>query len=348
MYENVDIDDTIFGEYDTVIFDLDQTIWDCYREDGTSIGAYQIVPPLKLMTSDIVVDTNGSIIRLQSGLKALLEKLDEEDINLGIVSSGELENRPFEAQPSVMILKKFDIYKYFNHDVILKHHADKKLYVKPLGKTLFIDDRNENIDAVNSDDIDVLWRRAFRSWEDLVTQRLSFLNFSSLKTAFDDTEDYEYIKGVLTRNQTRHYEDVRGVDYAAEYSIKIQVINIPGYARQELDEGYINDAANLEMEWALDDFVKDLMRRDWVESVHVVGRSAGWLVVVPKDEHALREILEGNEDFDPNIKDVALKIDLLSDEVANAKREFVEHLESQEFWMPIIEETRQNVENQNG
>jgi hypothetical protein len=43
--------------------------------------------------------------------------------------------------------------------------------VRPLGKTLFIDDNKENINSVNKrGDIDVLWRKSFSSWLDLLVR----------------------------------------------------------------------------------------------------------------------------------------------------------------------------------
>ena len=175
---------TIFDDYDTIIFDLDNTLWDCYLLDGSATYAFKTAPPYRLAMPSVVVDVNGSIIRLQQGARMLIEKLDEANKNLGIVSAGELDNKPQEAQPSILLLKKFDLYKYFNYDVIVSKLAieDKSQYVKPSGKTLLIDDNKEYTDAVNAlGKVDVLWRRAFGNWDELLVQKSARLNLGFMK-----------------------------------------------------------------------------------------------------------------------------------------------------------------------
>ena len=172
---------TIFEGYRTVIFDLDKTIWDCYKSDGTSIGAYATTAPYELVADNMVMDVNRNIIRLQPGVKKVLDVLDNCDLNMGIVSSGELDDRPFGAQPSTMLLKKFDIYKYFNYDIVLRRGADKSKYVKAFGETLFIDDDQEHLVNVNqAGEADVLRRSAFAKWEDLLSPRNTQLSFREL------------------------------------------------------------------------------------------------------------------------------------------------------------------------
>ena len=160
---------TILERFSTVIFDLDGTIWDCLTQRGESIGAYQTTPPYKLKSKDIILDIKGNTIQLQNNIKDLIELLDDTDKNLGIVSRGEKLDTPFSSQPSIMLLKKFDLFKYFNYNIIIKAFIDKKFYTRPLGKTLFVDGSKDWISSVNErDDIDVLWRQSFNDWFDLL------------------------------------------------------------------------------------------------------------------------------------------------------------------------------------
>ena len=169
------INDTILEKYQTVVFDLDRTLWNCFNPKGEEIAGYQTTPPYVLQSKNIVVDIKGNIIQLQEGVRELIEDLDNCNKNLGAMSRGEklvdVERRisvPFSAQPSIMLLKKFDLYKYFNHGVVIKSFVDKKFYVKPLGKTLFIDDDRRWLENVNErEDVDVLGRNSFTNWEDL-------------------------------------------------------------------------------------------------------------------------------------------------------------------------------------
>ena len=67
--ENKDpLEGTIFEDYDTVIFDLDGTIVDCFMPDGTGIGAFQTTPPFKLKDKHTILDLYGRVIRLQDGV----------------------------------------------------------------------------------------------------------------------------------------------------------------------------------------------------------------------------------------------------------------------------------------
>jgi len=165
---------TVLEPYDTIIFDLDGTLWNCFTEEGEGIGAYEMQPPFELITGDTAVDINNKICRLHAGVRKFLKVLDEHDVNMGIISRGEVLNRPFGAQPSTMLLKLFDIYKYFNLPIVLKMGIDKGDYISPLEKTLFIDDEEYNIENVERKwgyKIDTLHRHQFNTWEQLLTTR---------------------------------------------------------------------------------------------------------------------------------------------------------------------------------
>ena len=167
--EEPSLEGTIFEKYKTIIFDLDGTILDCFTQEGESRGAWQTVPPYSLKSKNILLDIKGNTIQLQDNIKELIEILDDDDKNLGIVSRGEKLDTPFASQPSVMILKKFDIFKYFNHNVILKAFMEKRDYIRPFGKTLFIDNKKEWVDNVGEkESVDVLWRNSFNNWFDLL------------------------------------------------------------------------------------------------------------------------------------------------------------------------------------
>ena len=180
MIDNeISLENTILEHYQTVIFDIDQTLLDCFSPSGESIGCYSTVAPYTLLSKNVVKDIKGNIIRLQQHVRDFLDILDENDINLGICSRGEKRDTPFAAQPTTMILKKFDIYKYFNLDVILKEKINKYEYVKPVGKTLFIDDSDEQLQNVSANPkIDILNRKSFDDWFQLLQpMKLSSLNF---------------------------------------------------------------------------------------------------------------------------------------------------------------------------
>lgn len=164
---------TILEKYNTIIFDIDRTILDVFSSTGDSMPAFKTEPPYRLQDENVMLDINGHVIQLQPGLRDLLEILDNANKNLGIVSrSADREkDLPFAALPAVMILKKFDIFKYFNLDIIVKSDINKADYIYRLGKTLFIDDETDNIEAVKEKgNIDVLSRKKFQEWQDLLNK----------------------------------------------------------------------------------------------------------------------------------------------------------------------------------
>jgi magnesium-dependent phosphatase-1 len=163
-----DIKNSIFNDYETVLFDLDNTVWNCYNQKGSSIDSCELNYPFHLIDENTVKDVDGNICVLQKNIKDVLENLDDWGINLGIVSRSAKENVPDEAQPAIMLLKKFDIYKFFNYIVVIKSEIDKADYAKPYGKTLFIDDDKEQLESVNKRGlVDTLDRKSFKDWNNL-------------------------------------------------------------------------------------------------------------------------------------------------------------------------------------
>ena len=167
------IKNTILEKYNTIIFDIDGVLLDCFTSEGKDIGAFQTTPPFKLQEKNTVIDIKGNVIKLQEGIKDLIDILDYNDKNLGIVSRSSDRNKqlPFAAQPAVMLLKTFDIFRYFNYGITIKPDIEKVNYVKPSGKTLFVDDEKQWVENVNQrEDVDVLWRKSFNNWKDLLTK----------------------------------------------------------------------------------------------------------------------------------------------------------------------------------
>lgn len=161
---------SILFEYDTIYTDLDGCIWNCYF-NGTQNGAYLMTPPLTRTGLSEVTDVKGNICTVQDGVLDLLPKLAKENINLGIISLSYNDRWTFAAQPAVMLLKIFDIYRYFRYSVVIKPRITKAEYIKPKGRTLYIDDDNMQIDAVLASgipDLDVLRRTSFQSWSDFI------------------------------------------------------------------------------------------------------------------------------------------------------------------------------------
>lgn len=170
MKVRYNVKESLFADYDTVIFDLDKTIWECFDARGTSIPAFKMEPPFELVDEGLVKDIRENLCRLQPNFKDVLASLDDYGLNLGVVSRSALEDVSDEAQPAKMLIGKLDILRYFTYLVVIKAGIDKGDYARPDGRTLFIDDDQKMLQAVNTRGlVDVLSRTKFMGWEKLFT-----------------------------------------------------------------------------------------------------------------------------------------------------------------------------------
>jgi len=193
------LEGTVFDKYDTILIDLDGTIWDCYTPDGDSIGAYQTEYPYTLIDDHEIRDIKGNVVLLQTGVRKVLFLLWSEGKNIGIVSRSEDPNRFFSAQPAVMLLKKFRLWKYFTYEKVIKQQIDKPSYIRAAGRTLYIDDQQQDLTRV---DADVLYRNMFKSWDDLLQPLHSNELYSSLSNVSKFAERKADKKGIV-----RHYNE---------------------------------------------------------------------------------------------------------------------------------------------
>ena len=162
------VESSVFADYESVIVDLDNTIWQCLDARGTSIPAFKMEPPFRLLEEDLVADQRENVCRLQPTVRDVLDCLDEHGMNLGVVSRSAVEDVSDEAQPARMLLAKLDLLKYFTYIVVIKAGIQKADYVRPEGRTLFIDDQDDQLQDVNARGLaDVLSRRKFVNWADL-------------------------------------------------------------------------------------------------------------------------------------------------------------------------------------
>ena len=122
--------------YKTYIFDLDDTLWHGY-------WAKMLVGDIKKTDHYTISDELGHNLKLKPGVIGFLRDKSKE-CNIGFVSRGGLLDIKKERQPSIRVLKEFEILDYFNYcQHTIYKTEDKSIYVIPSGKTLYIDD-NEN------------------------------------------------------------------------------------------------------------------------------------------------------------------------------------------------------------
>ena len=130
-------------DYNTYIFDLDDTLWSGH-------WAKMLVGDLRLTNSCTIKDELGNELCLNLGVKEFFRE-KYRSCNIGFVSRGGLLNIDKDDQPSIKVLRTFGILDYFNYcrHTIYKTE-DKGKYVIPNGRTLYIDDNDNDLrDVLN-------------------------------------------------------------------------------------------------------------------------------------------------------------------------------------------------------
>lgn len=116
-----------------VILDLDKTVWD--HEDATSLK-----PPFIKHSSDKVVDSEGTVVKLNSGVKSFLETCNAVGIRVSIASW----NKP---KVTFELLNEFGLLKYFQNPVI-EFHPEKDRMIDKILKRFKRQGRNFKQDEI--------------------------------------------------------------------------------------------------------------------------------------------------------------------------------------------------------
>ena len=156
-------------EYDTVIFDLDDTIWSGSDKD---IWAKKLFPPLTYhIWTNRVYDYVGQYVQIQEGVRVVLKSLEAEKKNIGYTTIGGWEGTPYDWQPCTIVLRCSELEKYFLHMRVIQYKTGIKTKdFVPKGKTLFVDDNQKHLDEIKQTfpDVDLLHRHSFDSWINLL------------------------------------------------------------------------------------------------------------------------------------------------------------------------------------
>lgn len=169
-----DLQSTDIFSYDTILFDLDGTVWDIISSDEKDISAADTKGPYQLLEGDIILARDGVRIFLHPGFWEFLTLLVEEGISLGVVSSSKSASPDKDPtmQPAFQLLEKFDLGGYFDAGIVIEHSSiPKSRLVNRIakGKTLLIDNELDVLQDVEEEsNVDVLPRWTFPDYYELV------------------------------------------------------------------------------------------------------------------------------------------------------------------------------------
>ena len=156
-------------KYDIFMFDLDRTVFDTYTKNGEPIWAKQMIQPLKKSDKDLIVDDCESECHLQPGIRSILNYLNSNNKKVGFISRGGILNTDYNKQPSVLLLKMFDIYDYFSYKKLLFYKNETKAnHLHKIGECVFFDDMDKDLIAARKiNGVKVIDRKKFKYWEDI-------------------------------------------------------------------------------------------------------------------------------------------------------------------------------------
>tara|TARA_Y100001938_G_scaffold127044_1_gene179527 strand:+ start:1066 stop:1542 length:477 start_codon:yes stop_codon:yes gene_type:complete len=150
------------------IFDLDLTIWECFNKNNDPIWAKQMVPPFKLNDGYITDDVHSKCF-LRKCIDQQLLKLNQENHKIGFLSVGAYHDLPYEIQPSILLLKKFNLYPYFNYIKKLEYKTfDKASVIKNIKEPLVLYDDNVNVlkSVQKFDNVTAVDATKISNWDD--------------------------------------------------------------------------------------------------------------------------------------------------------------------------------------
>lgn len=154
-----------------IVFDLDKTIWDCKDKHDNSIWAKQLIPPYTKINKNTIIDDCFSVCQIQDGFIEFIEKIKENKIVF--LSNGRILNASDEEQPSIKILKIFDIYKYFGEESVLMYKTfEKEKYFNSNKEYLFFDDDDRHLTNVKKNkNVFSIDRKTMGEWCNITIQK---------------------------------------------------------------------------------------------------------------------------------------------------------------------------------
>ena len=89
---------------------------------------------------------------------------------VGFISRGGVYDVEYDKQPSVLLLRKFGIYEYFNYAKFMFYKTEVKAgHLSQFGKCVFFDDMDKDLEEARKiGGVKVIDRNEFNHWDDLL------------------------------------------------------------------------------------------------------------------------------------------------------------------------------------
>ncbi len=152
------------------IFDLDLTVWECFNIYNNPIWAKQLIPPFSKQ-KETITDDVGSRCILKKGVYKYINWLHNNNNTIGFCSVGSYKNLALENQPSIILLKKFNLYKMFNGPKVLEYKTfEKHKFLETISEdSIFFDDNEKFLKLVSKlNNFTVFDAKKINNWENLI------------------------------------------------------------------------------------------------------------------------------------------------------------------------------------
>jgi predicted phosphatase len=155
-------------------FDLDRTIWDCTDKYSNKIWAKQILYPFEKISDTTIIDECQSKCVLDSDIIEYLTYLKNNGKRVHYISRGGRAITQHNIQPSILLMRAFQIYELFESRGTLFHkdiaQNKKSQYIPKQIKCVFFDDNDLEIEDVkqNINTALCIRRDQFKNWKDLI------------------------------------------------------------------------------------------------------------------------------------------------------------------------------------
>ena len=150
-------------------FDLDRTIWNTYDKYGHPIWARQMIEPYTVIDKFTIQDDCLSVCKLDHDIIDFFESIKMHEISY--ISCGGNLNVVYHEQPSVKLLKLFNIYDFFSANKILIHKNQNKHEHIILNnkRVFFIDDSTDELEKMKAmyPSVNCINRASFIQWKDI-------------------------------------------------------------------------------------------------------------------------------------------------------------------------------------
>ena len=161
---------SILEHKELYIFDIDRTLITSYDDAGHLVWLKSVKPPYKILDENTILGSNGYKAVLHEGAKDVLNFLKIHNKRIGFLSVGGLLDIKYEEQPSILVMKCFDIYSYFNDCKHLIYKTEKKdNLLRKMSECVFFDDDQQHIlNCMRLKNVTVVDRNSFTSWRQLI------------------------------------------------------------------------------------------------------------------------------------------------------------------------------------